>query len=298
MDLVDPLGQALPPFSPGSHIDVEIAPGLVRQYSLCNHPSDRLRYQIAVLRSSASRGGSIGIHDAVCVGDIVRISAPRNNFPLIPRMHHAMLLAGGIGITPILCMAQYLLGISASFELEYCSRSRSRTAFSGLLESSTYADRVTFHFDDGPEDQKLDLDQLFTKLASDTHVYLCGPVPFMSWILANARKTGFAEGQLHSEYFAAPTGVDDERPFVVKIASTGVEYDIPAGKTIVAVLSEAGIAIPTFCEQGTCGTCLTRLLAGIPDHRDVLLTAEQRQANDQFTPCCSRAKSDLLVLDL
>jgi vanillate O-demethylase ferredoxin subunit len=291
-------GAPLPAFSAGSHIDVQVPGGLTRQYSLCNDSGEQHRYRIAVLRDPASRGGSVAMHDAVHEGDVIHISEPRNHFPL----HHAarsLLFAGGIGVTPLLCMAQRLARIDADFALHYCTRSPERTAFVDEIAASAFASRVQFHFDSGPPEQKLDLQALLATPDAGTQLYVCGPTGFIDHVVGTAKARGWNNEQIHLEYFgAAPQDTSGDTAFEVKIASTGKSYPVPAGKSVVHALQEHGIEILTSCEQGVCGTCITRVLDGEPDHRDMYFTEEERSKNDQFTPCCSRARSRTLVLDL
>jgi vanillate O-demethylase ferredoxin subunit len=297
--LVHPQGDPLPPFSAGSHIDVLGPTGLTRQYSLCNAPGETWRYLISVLRDPQSRGGSVAMHDAVREGDLLKVSEPKNHFPLAHEARRSLLLAGGIGITPILCMAERLSNTNATFELHYCTRSRDRTAFLTRISQSSFAVRAHFHFDDESASQKLDIPCLLGSPDHATHLYVCGPAGFLEFVLSNARGQGWREDRIHFEFFGAhveATGAN--RPFQVKIASTGRIYAIAADKSVANALLEQGVDIPVSCEQGVCGTCLTRLLEGEPEHRDHFLTIEEQARNDQFTPCCSRAKGALLVLDL
>jgi ferredoxin-NADP reductase len=298
-ELADPLGNALPSFSAGSHVDVYIGDGLVRQYSLCNDPRDTHRYMIAVLRVPASRGGSAVMHDAIQEGDLLEISEPRNRFQLAHGARRSLLVAGGIGVTPILCMAERLANIGADFEMHYCTRSPGRTAFMERIRRSSFGERVHFHFDDGPAGQKLDAERLLTHSRPDTHLYVCGPTGFMDWLLSTARAKGWPAQRQHREYFSSDMrAASDDKEFDVKIASTGKVYRIARDRTVVAALAQYGIEIPTSCAQGVCGTCLTRVIDGEPDHRDIYQTDAERARNDQFTPCCSRARSATLVLDL
>ncbi|HZF80972.1 MAG TPA: PDR/VanB family oxidoreductase [Rubrivivax sp.] len=298
-ELVCEDGLPLPAFAAGSHVDVHLPGGLVRQYSLCNQPSEHHRYLIGVLRDANSRGGSQTLHDRVRVGDVLTISAPKNHFALAHGAQHSLLLAGGIGVTPILCMAEWLAITGASFEMHYCTRSRERTAFASRIAASPFASRVAFHHDDGAEDQKLALDAVLAAPQGGVHVYVCGPKGFMDWVLGAARDHGWPAEQLHCEFFTADVlKADDDTPFDVQLASSGRVVLVPRDQTVVQALAAAGIEVATSCEQGICGTCLTRVLNGTPDHRDLYLTPEEQAANDQFTPCCSRSKSPLLVLDL
>lgn len=297
-ELAKPDGSALPGFSAGSHIDVQVPGGLTRQYSLCNDAAENHRYRIAVLRDASSRGGSAGMHDAVKAGDTLLISEPRNHFPLV-HAGRTLLFAGGIGVTPLLAMAQRLGTIGADFTLHYCTRSPERTAFRDEIAASSYAQRVQFHFDDGAAAQKLDLERALGQPHAGTHVYVCGPTGFIDFVVKTAERLGWSKEQVHLEYFgAAPQETGGDRAFQVKIASSGAVYDIPAGTTVVHALQEHGIEILTSCEQGVCGTCITRVLQGECDHRDLYFTDEEKAKHDQFTPCCSRAKSQVLVLDL
>jgi vanillate O-demethylase ferredoxin subunit len=297
-ELFDPEGRNLPPFSAGSHVDVHVGNGMVRQYSLCNDPTEAHRYLIAVLRDANSRGGSAAMH-ALDAGQVVRISDPKNHFPLVHEARHSVLLAGGIGITPILCMAERLANIGTSFELHYCTRSKERTAFAARIRGSAFADRVHFHHDDGPEAQKLDAREVLGHPQLDVHAYVCGPTGFMDWVLGTARAAGWPEERVHREYFAAaPIDTSHDGSFEVQLASTGAVIRVAPQKTVAKALAEAGVEVQTLCEEGVCGTCVTRVLEGVPDHRDMYLTPHEHAKGDQFTPCCSRAKSARLVLDL
>jgi vanillate monooxygenase ferredoxin subunit len=298
LELVPAEGSSFPAFSAGSHIDVEVRPGLIRQYSLCNDPTEQHRYQLGVLRDPASRGGSIAVHDELAEGQVIRISVPRNHFALVPAKR-SLLFAGGIGVTPILCMAERLAQIGADFEMHYCSRSPARTAFAGRIRRSAFAARVQFHFDDGEPAQRLDLLAVLGPPDTDTHLYVCGPAGFIDFVTSTAKARGWSAAQIHFEYFAGHAiDTSNDGSFAVKLASSGRILTVPADKTVVRVLAENGVEVPTACEQGVCGTCLTRVLEGEPEHRDSFLTEAEQARNDQFTPCCSRARSKMLVLDL
>ncbi|TDV96604.1 oxidoreductase [Halomonas sp. ATBC28] len=297
-ELADPHGRPLPPFSAGAHIDVQVKEGVIRQYSLCNHSEERDRYLIGVLRDEASRGGSVAMHDEVQEGDLLLISAPKNHFPLKPAKR-TYLLAGGIGITPLLCMAERLARTEADFELHYCARSAERMAFRDRIKTSSFAKRAHFYLDDDTAAPALDLEKLLNEPEADAQVYVCGPSGFINAVISTGKQCGWPADQLHTEYFAgAETTSEDDGSFEVRIASSGAAFTVPADKTVYQVLAENGIDIMVSCEQGVCGTCLTRVLEGEPDHRDLYLDDDEHAANDQFTPCCSRAKSKTLVLDL
>jgi vanillate O-demethylase ferredoxin subunit len=298
-ELVAVDGAPLPAFSAGSHVDVALPNGLTRQYSLCNDPMETHRYLIGVLRDPASRGGSQALHEQVQEGQVLQISAPRNHFELAHEAGRSVLLAGGIGVTPILCMAERLAITGADFEMHYCTRSRERTAFYERITGSAYAPQVQFHFDDGAANQGLDIGALLAEPKSGVHLYVCGPKGFMDAVLSTARAKGWPESQLHYEFFGAEVAPSDsDASFEVRLASSGRIITVPKDQTVTQALSAAGVEVQTSCEQGVCGTCLTRVLEGVPDHKDQYLTPEEQAANDQFTPCCSRARSALLVLDL
>ncbi len=286
----------LPAFSAGSHIDVHLPGGLVRPYSLCNDPLDAAHYRLGVLRDAASRGGSVAMHDHVKEGDVLSISEPRNNFPL-HSAPHSVLLAGGIGITPLLCMAQRLAAEGASFEIHACNRSLARSAFVGELQA--FGERFKLHLDDGEAAQKLDLPAVLQASPAGSRLYVCGPTGFIDFVVNTAKSQGWPADQVHLEYFgAAPQDTSGDGSFEVRIASTGKSYTIAADQTVSAALQAHGVDILVSCEQGVCGTCITRVLEGECDHRDMYFTDEEKALNDQFTPCCSRAKSAVLVLDL
>ena len=302
-ELVSTDGKPLPPFSAGSHVDVALPNGLTRQYSLCNDPKESHRYLIGVLRDPASRGGSQAMHEGVQEGQLLQISTPKNHFPLAHDAKRSLLLAGGIGVTPILCMAERLAITGADFAMHYGTRSRDKTAFYERIGTSSYAKNVQFHFDDGAAEQKLDIAAALAapqnSPKSGVHLYVCGPKGFMDAVLNTARQQGWPESQLHYEFFAAEVvKLDSDAGFEIKLASSGRVIPVLKDQTVVQALSAAGVDVQTSCEQGVCGTCLTRVLEGVPDHKDMYLTPEEQAANDQFLPCCSRAKTPLLVLDL
>jgi vanillate monooxygenase ferredoxin subunit len=298
LDLVHPDGAALPPFDAGAHVDVEVRPGLLRQYSLCNDPAETHRYQIGVLRDPHSRGGSIAVHDELAEGQLIRIGAPRNRFALVPAQR-SLLLAGGIGITPILCMAERLARDGVAFQLHYCTRSAPRTAFAARIAAASWAGHVSFHHDDGPAEQRLDLQRVLSAPRQGTHLYVCGPRGFIDWVCSTAHAAGWAPDHIHHEHFAGQDpGAGEDRAFEVRLASSGQTITVAPGQSMAAALHASGIALPVSCEQGVCGTCLTRVIAGEPEHRDSYLTDEERSRNDQCLPCCSRSRSACLVLDL
>lgn len=297
LDLIPVGGAKLPAFEAGAHVDIHIAPGLVRQYSLCSDPADSAVYRLGVLRDPASRGGSTGVHDTLVEGAEVQISAPRNLFPLASEARRSILIGGGIGITPMIAMAYALHAKGEDFELHYCGRSRNRSAFLDELQGAGFAERVHTHFDDEAPEQKLDMDRVLGQAEAGVHVYTCGPSGFMDWVIGESVKHGYADDHIHREYFQIE--VDNSgASFEVVAARSGKTVQVAEGQTILEALADVGIQIEISCEQGICGTCLCDVLEGEPDHRDVYLTEDEKQANDQILVCCSRAKSKKLVLDI
>jgi vanillate O-demethylase ferredoxin subunit len=289
--------QALPAFSAGSHIDVFTPAGQVRQYSMCNDPSESHRYVIGVLRDPKSRGGSESLHRDVRVGDILRISTPRNHFPLAGDAGKSLLVGGGIGITPILCMAERLHTLGRDFEMHYYARARERAAFLGRIAGSNFSSRVHLHFDEESGGTSLNAAELLS-VSADTHLYVCGPQGFMDQVLANARAAGWAQERLHLEFFSNTQSHQRDGAFKLQLASSGRVLEVAEGQTAADALEAAGVPIMLSCGEGVCGTCVTRVLEGIPEHRDLYLSDSEHALNQHFTPCCSRAKTPLLVLDL
>ena len=294
-ELVDPRGRDLPRFAPGAHVEL-LAGGFLRRYSLWNDPAERRRYCIAVLREAASRGGSQHLHENVRVGDIVEVSPPRNNFPLDPAGERHLLIAGGIGIAPIVSMVAELRRRGADFQVHYCTRSPERTAFRRELSPLAAEGRVRFHHDGGDPVQGLDIAATLREPRPGTHLYYCGPAPLMA--AATEATRNWPAGTVHCEYFTGmpePVATEDY-PFRVQLAKSGGEYEVRAGETIAEVLQRHGVAVRTSCELGYCGTCLTPYVAGEPDHRDQVLAENGRQR--YVLICCSRAKTPFLLLDL
>jgi len=291
-------GLGLAAFNAGAHIDVCTPAGHIRQYSLCNSPDNCREYQIAVLNDPDSRGGSASMHRDVKEGDLLEISRPRNHFRLAETAGESLLLAGGIGVTPILCMAQSLSAANARFEMHYFTRSVARTAFLARIKASVFAHQVAFHFGDSPGPSG-DLDAILEPRAPTRRVYVCGPAGFLEAVRSTASHLGWPKDHVHFEYFAAsPAATAAGAEFEVKLARSGQVIQVSESESVADALIKHGIDIPLSCEQGVCGTCVTRVLEGIPDHRDMCLTDEERAANTLFTPCCSRARSDSLTLDL
>jgi vanillate O-demethylase ferredoxin subunit len=296
--LVSTSDNPLPAFSAGSHVDVHLNNGIVRQYSLCNGPDERDGYLIGVKLEPDSRGGSRAMH-VLKEGDIIDIGVPRNNFALATSATHHVLLGGGIGITPLLSMTKQLAAQGASFELHYYTRSVAHTAFYDYLSGKSLVRHVRFHHGLQPEEISLHLNELLGRRDADDHLYLCGPRPFMDMIVGCAQ-SAWPSDAVHLEYFVADQAAlsKPQDEFRIRLARSGMTCHVPVGIPITEVLATHGCPIETSCEQGVCGTCLTGVLEGVPDHRDVFLTDAEKQAGDRILPCVSRAKTDLLVLDI
>lgn len=296
-ELVEPDGGTLPPFTAGAHVEVDVPGGMKRQYSLCNDPDERHRYVIAVLKEPAGRGGSKAMHETVRVGSLLSVSAPINRFALAgqeARFH--LLLAGGIGITPLMAMIETLESQGARWKLHYCTRSPDTTAFRARLEPRIAAGTVALHHDGGDPSRGLDLRALLADYELGTHVYFCGPPGFMS--AAEASTAAWPPHCVHFEYF---TGAESDPgrenlPFRIELKRSATVLEVPADRTIVDVLRDAGHEVETDCEDGYCGTCITRYLEGEPEHRDTVLSENERGRYVMI--CCARAKGPPLVLDL
>ncbi|WP_246799640.1 PDR/VanB family oxidoreductase [Bradyrhizobium sp. CCBAU 51753] len=297
-ELLSPTGSELAPFTAGSHIDLHLPNGMIRSYSLINDPRERHRYVIAVNRDSASRGGSSFVHDTVRAGDIITISAPRNNFALCEDAKHSVLIGGGIGITPLLSMIRRLDALGRRWELFYAARTRAAAAFTDELStlSSDIHPNLHLDFDDERSGRVFDLAAIVKNAPAYAHLYCCGPVPMLEAFEA-ATKDRPAD-HVHVEYFQAQQPAAVEGGFEVTLARSNRTIAVEAGKTILDALLDAGIAVNYACAEGVCGTCETRVLDGIPDHRDQFLSSDEQAANKSIMICCSGAKSRKLVLDL
>jgi ferredoxin-NADP reductase len=291
------LDRELPAFSAGSHIDVHIAPGVTRTYSLLNAPSDRRRYVIAVLNDPAGRGGSRLLHQAFRAGDAIKIGAPRNNFPLADAAH-SVLIAGGIGITPLWSMVQDLEEHGRSWELHYCSRTPAKAALlpEVIALEAARPGRVHLIFDGEPGAAALDIARLVSAQAPDAHLYCCGPSGMLAAFRAATAKVSPA--RVHFEYFSAGEPTQPTAALTVVLARSGRTVAVPAGKTILAALLEHSIQVEYACEQGICGTCKVRVLQGVPDHRDLILSEADKASGETMLICCSSSKTPTLVLDI
>ncbi|ABR89977.1 oxidoreductase/oxygenase, vanB family [Janthinobacterium sp. Marseille] len=297
-------GERLPAAAAGAHIDVHLPNGLVRQYSLL-HPGESKAYMIGVNRDPVSRGGSSYLHEAVKPGDVLTISVPRNNFPLHEEAAHSVLIAGGIGITPIFSMVQRLNQIGRAWTLYYCTRTEERAAFLDELKTlaaTTETGNLHTVFDQVPGNQMLNLAELVqhseAEHAGAAHFYCCGPGMLLQGF-QQATATVAAE-RVHVEYFSAPAVASNvaAKTFSVTLARSGQTFQIPADQSILEVLLSKGVSVLSSCREGVCGSCETAVLAGEPEHRDAVLSAAERADNRTMMLCVSRCKGTSLTLDL
>jgi len=296
LDLDHPDGMRLPWWEPGAHVDVHIRPGLVRQYSLTG-PVRRDVYRIAVQKEPASTGGSSALHERIAVGDMLTLGEPRNHFELIETGVPVLLLSGGIGMTPILAMAWRLYGLGHQFRWHISARSAARMPFAADLDSWPFRDRITVHLDDGPSDQRLDPASVLRATPVDAEVYVCGPKGYMAFIQDAARRMGVDPKRIHIEHFGAEIDVNGE-PFAVVAARSGKRIEVAADRTILQALSDANLHVESSCQNGVCGSCLTPVLEGRPDHRDMVLTDAEKAENNRIAVCCSRSRTRELTLDI
>lgn len=288
----------LPPFTAGAHVEVSLPNGLTRPYSLCNDPAAADHYEIAVLLERDGRGGSRAAHERVEVGDRLPLRPPCNLFPLADA-GHALLIAGGIGVTPLLAMAETLARTGRDFAFHLCTRTASRAAFRARLAEPRFAGRVSFHVDDGPAEQRFDARAVLAAAPAASHLHVCGPGGFLDHVLATARELGWPGERVHFERFAAapPVAIDGDAAFELVLARRGMTITVAPGVTAAEAMLAAGADTPLSCEQGICGTCFLPVLEGRPDHRDHVQTVADRAADRWFAPCCSRALTSRLVVD-
>jgi tetrachlorobenzoquinone reductase len=297
-ELISLDGGDLAPFTAGSHIDLHLANGMIRSYSLVNDQKERNRYVIAVNNDAASRGGSKLIHETTRVRDVMTISHPRNNFLLQEDADHSVLIAGGIGITPLLSMIRRLEALGRSWELFYAARTRLTAAFLDDLNNLRPDLHPGLHlnFDGEPSAHMIDLSTIVKSARPEAHLYCCGPVPMLEAFEAAAADR--PAGHVHVEYFKAKEKPVAEGGFQVKLARSKRTIAVQAGQTILDALLEAGISANYACTEGVCGTCETKVVEGVPDHRDLFLSKEEQEANKTIMICCSGSKSPRLVLDI
>jgi phthalate 4,5-dioxygenase reductase component len=294
LEFRDPGGRSLPEFSAGAHIGIRVPNGLLRKYSLCNDPTERDRYQVAVKRESNGRGGSCSLIDDTKAGDELDVIAPVNDFGLPPRAQDFLFIAGGIGVTPFMAMIREIMAQGKRFRLFYCSRSPETTAFRDELGAPEFKDSVIIHYDQGDVSRSLDLRPILVERKNREHLYCCGPRPLMEAV--RAMTDHWSPTAVHFEAFSeAETHKADDKSFKVKLARSGAVIEVPTDKTILEVLRERGLDVPSSCETGTCGTCRTKMLAGEADHRDLVLAEHERK--DTIMICVSRARTDEITVD-
>lgn len=293
-------GSPLPVWEPGSHIDLHLGAGIIRQYSLCGSYRDTSTYEVAVKREAASRGGSKFVHESLSVGSELNISAPRNHFPMHREARRSLLVAGGIGITPIISMARQLRDRGQPFNLLYFARSEAHAAFRCELSDAALDGACQLLLGQERDAVEATLANALGNRQDDCHLYLCGPQPFMDTVRMVAARQGWPDDAVHLEYFAATaaSGAEPDTAFDLKLARSNETFTVPPGKTIVDVLREHGVDVETSCEQGVCGTCVVKVLGGAPDHRDCFLTSQEHASGNCMAVCVSRSLSKLLVVDL
>ncbi|MBO9512537.1 MAG: oxidoreductase [Variovorax sp.] len=288
----------LPAFSAGSHIDLHLPNGLLRSYSLLNAPTERHRYLIGVNKDAKSRGGSRYMHEVLRSGDTLTISAPRNNFPLDESSPLNVFIAGGIGITPVMSMIARSQALGTPWRLHYAARTRRNAAFLDALQGFHNQPNVqlSFNFDQEAGGQMLDIAGIVHALPPGAHVYCCGPLPMLD--AYEQATAALPPERVHMEYFAAKEAAATDGGYTVELARSGKQVEVRAGQTILDSLLAIGIEPPFSCQEGICGTCEVRVLEGIPDHRDLVLSNAEKAANDRIMICCSGCKTQKLVLDL
>ncbi|WP_336026144.1 PDR/VanB family oxidoreductase [Acinetobacter pittii] len=296
MEFESATSTTLPKVEAGAHIDVHLPNGMVRQYSLCQNPNDEGKFRLGILRDPESRGGSVSAFDEIKDGMQIQVSEPKNLFPLL-KAKHSVLIGGGIGITPLITMAYQLAHEGASFELHYCGASPEKCAFVDEIKNGELAKHTTFHFKSEGASHRAFFESAIKDIDSESHIYTCGPVGFMDWVINLATTHDFPEQQIHKEYFQVETDTSGDS-FEVVAERSGKIIMVEAGETILQALAKEGIDIEMSCEQGVCGTCMCDVIEGEPDHRDVYFTDEEKASNEQILVCCSRSKTPRLVLDI
>lgn len=286
----------LPTFQPGAHLDLHLQNGLVRQYSITNGPGETDHYTIGVKREPDSRGGSVAIHDSVNEGDVLAISAPRNNFPLRRDAVHTIFVAGGIGVTPMVAMARALNSQGLNFEFHYFVQSDAHVAFK--REIGEFAGALNIHKGLSPDETGAKLKEVLGEPGDSRHLYICGPGPMLEATRAIAGGNGWTDDTIHFEYFKNTVDVDDSNEFEIDLARSAMSLKVPAGKTILEVLRDNGINMTSSCEQGACGTCRCGVIEGEVIHQDVYLSDSEKAEGKSIMTCVSRAKSDRLILDI
>ena len=290
-------GAELPAFEAGAHVELQLPNHLSRSYSLLNDPRERQRYLIGVHRAADSGGGSRHLHEVAREGDVLLASAPRNNFSLDEAAARSVLLAGGIGVTPLIAMAHRLCELGRPWQLHYCAATRADAAFTDELQTlaEVSGGHLALHFSKEQGGSRLDIAELVASSAADAHFYCCGPRRMLE---AFEQATLGCRERAHVEYFSARSKAAREGGFTIELARSRLTLQVSAGRSILDVVTDAGINVPTSCREGICGSCETRILEGEADHRDALLSEQEQAQNQSMMICCSGARSARLVLDL
>lgn len=296
-ELRSPSGELLPEFTAGAHVDLHVPGGFVRQYSLMNDPAERDRYELGIKLDDKGRGGSRAVHRDLRVGDLLRVGPPRNNFPLTEGGQPVVLIGGGIGMTPMLAMAHRARAAGLDWRMSLVVRDRADMLPLAQLGLSDEA-RIHVHVDAEEDGRLFDLGAVFAGAARDAHLYCCGPAPMLDAFAAAAAAAGWPEAQIHVEHFSAAPASASARSFELELARSGKLFRIEEGQRILDVLREAGVSVQASCEQGICGACETRIISGVADHQDKILTAEEKADGQTMMICCSGSLSERLVIDL
>ena len=286
-------GSALPAYEPGAHVDFDLGPSGTRSYSLIDWPQATGTLDVAVQREDAGQGGSKAMH-GLAPGQTLTATGPKNDFPLDGNAGFSLLLAGGIGITPLISMATRLHASGQAFELHYSARTVSRMGFADCLKAA-FGEAVKLYFDDA---EPIDLAALMQKQSSGTHVYICGPKGMIDAARSAASDAGIPDNAVHVELFSSPEPLDGDASFEVEVHGTGQVVTVGQNQTIIEALEEAGLDVMYDCQRGDCGICQTDVISGEPDHRDVVLSDAEKASGKVMQICVSRAKSARLVLDL
>lgn len=288
------------PVEPGSHVDVHLPNGMMRSYSLSNHDGRSERYRLTVARDLNSKGGSTFLHDSIRAGQMVEISAPRNNFPLFEAANLTVMVAGGIGVTPFLPMMERLNALGRKWRIHYCVRTRERAALLGEIEKLAEAGlgELVANYDEEPGGAMLDLKGVASTLGVSDHIYCCGPIGMLDAFRKACSAQGIEDDRVHFEYFSSATESATDGGYDIILDASKRTVRVCEGQTMLQALLDAGLNIPYSCEEGVCGACETRVLAGTPDHRDMILSDRERAENRTMMVCCSGSKSPTITLDL
>jgi ferredoxin-NADP reductase/nitrite reductase/ring-hydroxylating ferredoxin subunit len=292
-----PINRVMPPLAPGMHANVTTPAGVVRQYSIVNAPNEEDVFVIGVKREPASRGGSESMHEKAFEGTRLKVQVPRNGFPLIHTQRKPILIAGGIGITPLLSMAQTLIANNRNFELHYFVRSAEHAPFRQRLKG--LGRLVCMYESFGIEAVRQTIQRIIESHPLEgIDLYVCGPGPMIEEVREIARRNNVDEQAVHYEYFKNDLQVHEGQAFEVYLERTGKRFNVPSGKTLLEACLDEGVRIESSCQQGVCGTCLTKVISGELEHRDLYLSPQEKAAGQWLMPCVSRAKTGVLVLDL